>query len=162
MTSKKENNISKFACFKMAINHFLMFNKAPKRISRREYWSFILYSTLLAIPFGILSGVVFHSIIPWIVFCVVFYIILFTLTIKRFHDVGFQGYIVYLVILGIVLWIYRMYQFTNLTTFEEVQLFIMRQAPFINLLSILTILQFVITLLPGSKDKNKFGEKPRF
>lgn len=162
MTSKKENNISKFTCFKMAINHFLMFNKAPKRISRREYWSFILYSILFTIPFGILSVAVIHSMIPWMIFCGVFYIILFTLTVKRFHDVGFQGYIVYLVMLGSLLWYYRIYQFTTLTTFEETQAFITRNAPFAGFLNILMLIQFVITVLPGSRDKNKFGERPRF
>lgn len=153
---------SKFSCFKMAIAHFFMFNKAPKRISRREYWSFVLYTFLFAILFAILSVAIIHSMIPWLVFCGIFYIILFTLTIKRFHDVGFRGYIVYLVGLGMLLWIYRMYQFTKLTTFEEAQAFINRQAPFVNLLNILMLIQFIITLLPGSKDKNKFGEKPHF
>lgn len=152
---------SKFACFKMAIAHFFMFNKAPKRVSRREYWSFILYSFLFAILFGVLSVAIIHSIIPWFIFCGAFYIIFFNLTIKRFHDVGFQGYIVYLLIAGILLWIYRMYQFTTLTTLEEVQAFITRNAPFIQTLNLLMLIQLVITILPGSKDKNKFGEKPR-
>ena len=93
MTNIQNKTISKFACFKMAINHFFMFNKAPKRISRREYWSFILYSILFAILFSILYGLLLailfsmssvtsgYYMIPWRIFCGMFYVIFFTLTI---------------------------------------------------------------------------------
>ena len=145
--------------FKVAVRNFLLLRKAPKRASRKEYWSFVLISIPLLFSANLVSLILFRSLVLGLIFESIFYIILFHLSIRRCHDVGIISAPAYLSFLGTLLGVFITGDFQT----DHVQ----QTAEFIDNIRQLTIVfgivniaLFIITLLPGTPGKNRFGDKP--
>jgi hypothetical protein len=122
------------------------------RASRKEYFSFILFSTLLDVITGFLF-IINDQKMNWFIGTLVFITILFrlysfipsiTLTIRRLHDLNLSGWWFFMFTLSVILVIYFIPQNTISTV----------------ILCILTIVVILITFKKGTPTTNKYGEPP--
>ena len=126
--------------------------KTNVRASRKEYFSFILFSTLLDVITGFLF-IINDQKMNWFIGTLVFITILFrlysfipsiTLTIRRLHDLNLSGWWFFMLTLIVILVIYFIPQNTISTV----------------ILCILTIVVILITFKKGTPTTNKYGEPP--
>ncbi len=147
------------------------------RASRSEFWRWILF-VFLTVVLPISGGVFFNSTLVWrmgfvpktaavllvagavvilagIVWGIVCAGPTFTVTVRRFHDVGLPGFPPYLFLIDLAL-------LAVAIAFGSVVDPISVVVPIIFLvfLAALLLFVFVVSLLPGTKGENKYGPPP--
>lgn len=164
-TENKETPVEKISIlgiFKMAIKNCVNPRKAPKRASRKEFWTFALITGILL--FAVLVVIKLnrnYSFLPYYA-CLelLFYIAIFLLSIRRCHDIGIIALPSYLTLFGnIALLVYsRISVPKNLFDIPKI-------SSNINYFQIalwgLYLILFIIMAFPGTSGKNRFGEKPK-
>lgn len=72
------------------------------RVSRSEYWYFILCYVVVAIPLGILDGILFQSQVLSLILSLALIVPNIGIGVRRLHDLGKPGWWYFMVLIPLV------------------------------------------------------------
>ena len=139
------------------------------RARRKEYWGFILFSTLITFcihiynayttlqmlfaPKGFhLEELLTHFFVYFIIAELIFILPTLSVSVRRLHDIGCSGWWSVIVFSGIIVPVLQMYEILGENTFGSVAAWFG--------VALLKIYYFILTVTAGSMQRNRYGEVP--
>lgn len=144
---------------KAALNKFATFSG---RASRSEYWWFYLFTYLISVTGSVLTGLLplFGLFFGLIILALV--VPTLSVTVRRLHDTGKSGWWILLTSVAPTMLLIPVV-FSAIAAGENALALtgILLTIPLLGLMVIVGyITLFVLMLLPGGKEANKYGESP--
>ncbi|SCS82764.1 DUF805 domain-containing protein [Staphylococcus caeli] len=134
------------------------------RSRRKEYWYPVLMNILLAIVIGLITYAlpipsIIEEVVGWILYILVT-IAMFTVTVRRFHDVGMTMTIPILLFIGT--WINDALDFIDIDIVNGLGSAFSIIAVILGVIYlVLAIVGLVVCCTNGQKEFNKYGENPK-
>ncbi|WP_436860851.1 DUF805 domain-containing protein [Staphylococcus caeli] len=134
------------------------------RSRRKEYWYPILMNILLAIVIGLITYAlpipsIIEEVVGWILYILVT-IAMFTVTVRRFHDVGMTMMIPILLFVGT--WINNAINFIDIDIVNSLGSAFSIIAVILGVIYlVISIVGLVVCFTNGQKEFNKYGDNPK-
>lgn len=134
------------------------------RARRKEYWYPLLMNLLLSIVIGLITYAlpipsIIEEVVGWAIYILVM-IAMFTVTVRRFHDIGMTMLIPILMYVGVL--VDHVYGYIDDDMMYGLGSVLAIVAVIIGVIYlVLSIVALVVCCTNGQKERNKYGENPK-